>query len=210
MLHALVFGALAQAVPDQVQADCGCPAWSVVLNGKETGRRQDQFFVEFFFLNGGYAARPTMDGPCTLSFPTNVANVPTEVMENDMPVLFLEKSLRPDTGGPGKYRGGLGQTVAFTMIGSEPINLSLLSEKTVTRAQGVCDGQPGATGSVDIQPPRRIAPKGLTRLYPGETLTLRLPGGGGYGDPRQRDPELMRRDLEMGYVTQPYYPLDEA
>jgi N-methylhydantoinase B len=201
MLHALVFGALAQAVPQQVQADCGAPCWSVVLNGREKGRRQDAFFVEFFFLNGGYGARPHLDGAHTLSFPTNVANVPTEVMENDMPVRFLEKSLRPDTGGAGQYRGGLGQTVTFTMIGDEPINLSLLTEKTRTCAQGVCGGGPGASGSVEIEPPRRIAPKGLTKLYPGDTLRLRLPGGGGYGNPADRDPEAARRDVEQGYVT---------
>jgi N-methylhydantoinase B len=192
---------MAQAVPEQVQADCGAPAWSVVLNGKESGRRQDEFFVEFFFLNGGYAARPTLDGPCTLSYPTNVANVPTEVMENDMPVLFLEKSLRPDSGGRGKHRGGLGQTVAFQMVGREAVNMSLLSEKTRTQAQGVCGGEAGASGGIEIHPPRRIAPKGLTKLYPGETLTLHLPGGGGYGDSRERDPEAARRDVEMGYVS---------
>lgn len=118
-----------------------------------------------------------------------------------MPVLFLEKSLRPDSGGRGKHRGGLGQTVAFQMVGREAVNMSLLSEKTRTQAQGVCGGEAGASGGIEIHPPRRIAPKGLTKLYPGETLTLHLPGGGGYGDSRERDPEAARRDVEMGYVS---------
>lgn len=209
MLHAVVFGALAQAVPNQVQADCGAPCWSVVLNGKDTGRREDDFFVEFFFLNGGYGARPNLDGEPTLSFPTNVANVPIEVQENDTPILFLEKSLRPDTGGAGKFRGGLGQTVSFRMIGSEPINMSLLSEKTRTLPQGILGGETGSMGQIEIEPHRFIPPKGLTKLYPGDVLTLRLPGGGGYGDPKERDPELMRRDLERGYITRPYYALDD-
>lgn len=201
MLHALVFGALAQAVPHQVQADCGCPAWSVVLSGKESDGRKDTLFVESFFLNGGYAARPDSDGINTLSFPTNVANVPIEVMENHMPILFLEKSLRTDTGGRGKYRGGLGQTVVFEMVGNEPINMSILTEKTKTQARGICGGENGGTGSIYIHPDRPIPPKGLTKLHPGERVILNLPGAGGYGNYSDRNPEAIKRDIELGYIS---------
>ena len=198
MLHAAVFGALVQAVPDRVQADCGAPCWSVVLNGQD---ERGETYVEYFFLNGGYGARPTRDGEGVLSFPTNVANVPVEVLERSMPVLFLEKSLRPGSGGDGQYRGGLGQTTAFRWEGDGPVNLSLLTEKTRHRAAGLAGGEDGATGSARISPPRDLAPKGLTRLHPGDVLTLDLPGGGGFGPPDRRDAAARARDHQLGYVT---------
>ena len=198
MLHAAVFGALVQAVPDRVQADCGAPCWSVVLNGQD-GRGET--YVEYFFLNGGYGARPTRDGEGVLSFPTNVANVPIEVLERSMPVLFIEKSLRPDSGGDGQFRGGLGQTTAFRWEGDAPVNLSLLTEKTKHRAAGLAGGEDGSMGAARIDPERPLAPKGLTKLTPGDTLTLDLPGGGGFGDPADRDPDARARDRQLGYVT---------
>lgn len=200
VLHAAVFGALAQAVPERVQADCGAPCWSVVLNGKDEIRGE---YVEYFFLNGGYGARPTTDGPGVLSFPTNVANVPVEVLENDIPIHFHEKNLRPDSAGDGQHRGGLGQVVAFEWVGDEPVTCSLLTDKTQTRAQGLCGGEDGAPGRISISPERPIPPKGLTTLRPGDVLTLELPGGGGYGPPEERDDAARRHDQKHGYVTEP-------
>ena len=106
MLHAPVFGALAKAVPEKVQADCGSPCWCVVLSGEDENNPYEEY-VEYFFLNGGYGARPNMDGKSVLSFPTNVSNVPIEVLETGIPIRFIEKSLIPDSAGKGKYRGGL-------------------------------------------------------------------------------------------------------
>lgn len=203
ILHAPVFGALAQAVPLQVQADCGSACWCIVLNGqkdivtKKGIEKTD--FVEYFFLNGGYAARPNQDGVNVLSFPTNVANVPIEVLERDAPIMVTEKSLRPDTGGLGKYRGGLGQTFSFKMVGKEPINLSILTEKTKTFPHGILGGENGAGGSMEIRPHRFVPPKGLTKLYPGEELILNLPGGGGYGLKTERDAKFSERDKILGY-----------
>jgi N-methylhydantoinase B len=203
ILHAPVFGALAQAVPLQVQADCGSACWCIVLNGQKdivTRKGTEKTdFVEYFFLNGGYAARPNQDGVNVLSFPTNVANVPIEVLERDAPIMVTEKSLRPNTGGKGKYRGGLGQTFSFKMTGKEPINLSILTEKTKTFPHGILGGENGSGGSMEIRPHRFVPPKGLTKFYPGEELILNLPGGGGYGLKSERDEKLIERDLELGY-----------
>ena len=203
ILHAPVFGALAQAVPLQVQADCGSACWCIVLNGQKDiftkNGKEKTDFVEYFFLNGGYAARPNQDGVNVLSFPTNVANVPIEVLERDAPIMVTEKSLRPNTGGKGKYRGGLGQTFSFKMVGKEPINLSILTEKTKTFPHGILGGENGSGGSMEIRPHRFVPPKGLTKFYPGEELILNLPGGGGYGLKTERDDRLIERDLELGY-----------
>jgi N-methylhydantoinase B len=201
ILFAPVFGALAQAVPLQVQADCGSACWCIVLNGQHTDRkRADATFVEYFFLNGGYGARPHADGPAVLSFPTNVANVPIEVLENDAPVLVTEKSLRPGTGGPGKFRGGLGQTFSFKMVGREPINISILTEKTQTLPHGLLGGAPGGGGRISIRPERFLPPKGLAKLYPGDEVVLELPGGGGFGPAQERNPLAAARDRELGYL----------
>lgn len=196
ILHSVVFGALAQAVPQQVQADCGSACWCVVLNGVDDHGRE---YVEYFFLNGGYGARPDRDGEHTLSFPTNVANVPVEVLENSAPVLVTRKSLAPGSGGAGTYRGGLGQVFAFKNIGTKPINLSLLTEKTQTSAHGLLGGKNGASGTIHVYPHRPIAPKGLDKLFPGEVLELTLPGGGGFGPPEKRDFSAIEQDTLLGY-----------
>lgn len=205
LLQAPIFGALAQAVPDLVQADSGAACWSIVLHGqreipvktKNGFELQKTEFVEYCFLNGGYGARPTKDGVNALSFPTNVANVPIEVLERNAPILVTEKSLRPDTGGAGKFRGGLGQTFRFKLVGTEPITVSILTEKTRTVAHGMLGGEPGVSGAIISN--RSLPPKGLARLYSGDEVTLQLPGGGGYGMPSERDLEAIRRDEELGY-----------
>jgi N-methylhydantoinase B len=196
ILHSAVFGALAKAVPDKVQADCGSACWCVVLNGQHEDGRE---YVEYFFLNGGYGARPDRDGEHVLSFPTNVANVPIEVLENSAPVQVTRKALANGSAGEGEYRGGLGQVFAFKNIGSVPINLSLLTEKTITQSKGLLGGGDSAMGKIEIRPHRKIAPKGLDKLQPGEELILTLPGGGGYGEAKNRNAEALAFDRKMGY-----------
>lgn len=198
ILHAAVFGALAQAVPSQVQADCGSACWCIVLNGTEEDGRE---YVEYFFLNGGYGARPDRDGEHTLSFPTNVANVPVEVLEHSAPVLVTRKALAAGSGGQGTFRGGLGQVFSFKNIGTKAINISILTEKTQTSAHGLLGGQHGATGRINMYPSRPIAPKGLNKLHPGEELELVLPGGGGYGPPELRKSGALETDALLGYFA---------
>ena len=196
MLHSVVFGALAKAIPDKIQADCGSACWCIVLNGQHNGKE----YVEYFFLNGGYGARPDMDGESVLSFPTNVANVPIEVLETDVPVLVTKKALENGSGGEGQYRGGLGQTFSFKNISEGSLNISILTEKTATVAKGVCGGEDGAMGSIEIIPERPFPKKGLDKLHPGEELILTLPGGGGYGNKEKRDSQLLASDKKMNYV----------
>ena len=196
MLHSVVFGALAKVIPDKVQSDCGSACWCIVLNGTHKGKE----FVEYFFLNGGYGARPNMDGPHCLSFPTNVANVPIEVLENDIPILVTKKALVNNSAGLGKYRGGLGQVFGFKNIGDKVLNISMLAEKTKTTAKGLLGGNDGAMGKVEIFPERDFPSKGLDKLYPGEEIVLTLPGGAGYGPSRERSKTLIERDRLLKYI----------
>ncbi len=182
LLHGPIMLALSQAVPHQVQADCGAAVWVMVLSGKKDDGSE---FVEYLFLAGGYGGRKGLPGEPTLCYPTNVANVPIEVFENDAPVLVTEKSLLPDSGGAGQYKGGPGQRFAYKNIGPTPLQISNVSEKIKTRAYGLFGGQPGQSGQLYIRTvageKRFTPPKGHDKLLPGEELVMELPGGGGWG-----------------------------
>ena len=182
LLHGPIMKALSKAVPDKVQADCGAAVWVMVLSGK---RDDGTEFVEYLFLAGGYGGRKGLDGEPTLCFPTNVANVPIEVFENDAPVLVTEKSLIANSGGIGKYKGGNGQRFAYKNIGKHPIQISNVTEKINNHAYGLFGGKEGRKGNVFIRTSsgnkRFTPPKGHDKLMPGEELVMELPGGGGYG-----------------------------
>ena len=197
LLHAPVLGALAQAVPDRVQADCGGAVWIVVLSGKND---DGQEFVEYIFLAGGLGARASQDGIHALHFPTNVANVPIEVFENDCPVLVTRKGLHDASGGLGQYRGGLGQIFSFKNIGKHPLSISIITEKTKTRAYGLFGGEQGQFGTAEMNPPRPIPAKGIDKLMPNEEIILKLPGGGGYGLVSERNENARQQDKILGYV----------
>jgi|TARA_Y100000310_G_scaffold253669_1_gene260575 N-methylhydantoinase B len=201
MLHAPVFGALVQAVPDKVQADCGAPCWCVVLNGYNPDKN-DMEFVEYFFLNGGGGARPDRDGEGILSFPTNISNVPLELQEMSAPILYHRKKLIPNSAGLGQFRGGLGQQITFEVISEGGLNMSLLTEKLNNVSRGMRDGKDSAKGELIIEPEKQIPPKGIVRLKKGDKITMKMPGGGGYGNPKHRDLAARERDLLNGYISE--------
>lgn len=182
LLYAPVMLALSQAIPDKVQADCGAAVWVMVLSGKKNNGKE---FVEYLFLAGGYGARKGLDGEPTLCYPTNVANVPIEVFENDAPVLVTCKNLIKNSGGEGKYRGGMGQKFAYKNIGNTPIQISNVTEKLNHHAYGLFGGKKGRKGKLYViqanGKKRFTPPKGHDTLLPNEELVMELPGGGGYG-----------------------------
>jgi N-methylhydantoinase B len=182
LLHGPVMLALSKAVPDKVQADCGAAVWVMVLSGKKEDGAE---FVEYLFLAGGYGGRKGLDGAPTLCYPTNVANVPIEVFENDAPVLVTEKSLIQNSGGKGKYKGGNGQRFAYKNIGKNAMQISNVTEKINNSAYGLFGGKEGKKGKLYIVTAkgkkRFTPPKGHDKLYSGETIVMELPGGGGYG-----------------------------
>jgi N-methylhydantoinase B len=184
ILYGPVMKALSQAVPDKVQADCGSAVWVMVLSGKKENGKE---YVEYLFLAGGYGGRKGLAGEHTLCYPTNVANVPIEVFENDAPVLVTCKSHIKGSGGNGKYKGGMGQRFAYKNIGKTPIHISNVTEKINNKAYGLFGGKEGKSGKIYIVTAlgkRRHTPiKGHDKLYSGEELVMELPGGGGYGSP---------------------------
>ena len=117
-------------------------------------------------------------------------------------IWWLErKALRDGSGGDGRYRGGLGQVIAFRVQSDQRATCSVLCDRTRIPAQGFFGGGPGLPGQVLINGRAPANPKGEQTLHPGDLVEVMLPGGGGYGPPTERDPALRARDLQQGYVT---------
>ncbi|HET7034478.1 MAG TPA: hydantoinase B/oxoprolinase family protein, partial [Thermomicrobiaceae bacterium] len=195
-LAAAIFQALAPVAPAAVQAASGSPLWCLHLTGEERGRA----FSSINFLNGGQGASLRQDGLSSLSFPSNVANTPVEVMEALAPVEVERKALRPDSGGAGRQRGGLGQELQVRITAEQPVTAAFLADRLRQPAPGLRGGGPGAPGRVllngqPINPKRQIVVKG------GDRLLLATPGGGGFGEPAERERRALRRDLANGLVS---------
>ena len=196
-LPAVVYGALAATMPERVIADCGSPIWNVYFSGK---LRNDRRFVKMFFMNGGHGARPQDDGPACLSFPSNIATVPVEQFENSVPLLVTEKSLIPDSGGAGRYRGGLAQRVSFEVTSPSPVSMTIRHERVRFPPRGLLGGEPGRAGREYLNG-ERIPAKARLDLRQGDRVTFETPGGGGFGPAAERDPAMIRRDVEEGFTT---------
>ncbi|WP_028059898.1 hydantoinase B/oxoprolinase family protein [Candidatus Solirubrobacter pratensis] len=153
------------------------------------------------FQSGGSGAWHGRDGRNATGFPSAVASVPTEVLELSAPLVQRERSLRMDSGGAGRWRGGLGQTSVMTLRDGEPEwRVSALADRTTVPAPGTDGGHEGAVGEVTVDG-RPIPTKRLTSLAPTAEVRLALPGGGGVGDPRERDHKAVLRDVVDGYVS---------
>ncbi len=198
-LPMLVFGCLGQVVPERVMAACGSPMWGMNQSGV---RPNGKPYANMFFYNGGMGANHLADGVTTLSWPSNVSSTSIEISEHIAPLRFRHKKLRPDSGGPGKLRGGLGQEIAMECLSETPIAVSFLAERTIFPAFGIEGGQAGAPGAVMING-AVTDPKKQYVLKRGDTVTLRTPGGGGHGAPTERDPAALAADQAAGYVTDP-------
>jgi N-methylhydantoinase B len=196
----VIAGALGQALPDRVMAEGSANIWGVQVSGRDEDGRP---FTQVFFSSGGTGARPIRDGLSATAFPSGVLGTPVEVLEATTPLLFERKALREDSGGRGKYRGGLGQVIAFRARTREPFLCSVLCDRVHHPARGFRGGEPGARGEVLIGGVAPANPKAEQRVAPDALVELRLPGGGGYGPAADRDPELVARDLREGYVTAP-------
>jgi N-methylhydantoinase B len=198
MLSSVVFVALAQALPSQVMADSGGALMRAVLSGQG---RDGRPFSAIAWPTGGMGAGSARDGLSTTPFPSNVGVGSIEALEAATPLVVWKKEFRVDSGGPGKYRGGLGQDVVLEVRSSGEVRVSLLAERTQHPPVGILGGLAGAPNEVLISDGRRPRPKSRFVLGPGQTFTLRYAGGGGYGAPEERDLEQVREDLRQGMIS---------
>jgi N-methylhydantoinase B len=197
-IPSLIFRALQGVVPAKVQGDSGgAPIWGINCQGQHSDGTP---YGASQMLHGGQGGRSTIDGLDTLSFPSNCKCVPTEMYELAVPVLTECKELIPDSGGPGQFRGGLGQRVTLTNISPGPMNMYLATEHVDTPCFGVVGGKDGRAGAV-LKNGQQIFAKGQVPLAPHDKLTVELPGGGGWGAPARRSKTLIADDLALGLVT---------
>ena len=198
-LPSVVMGALADALPEDVMAPGYDGLWDTHVSGVD--RRSGEHFSFTWFSAGGTGALKGSDGLSATAYPSGIAGVPAEVIEALAPLVIRRRELRPDSGGPGESRGGLGQTMEMEVLTDEPYLFSGLYERTRFPAPGLHGGQPGATGRLLNDSGVDLEPK-ISRLVPADTVAvLEMPGGGGYGAPWLREPALVLEDVRDGYVT---------
>lgn len=199
LLAGAIYKALAPVLPKHIIAECGgAPTMRALFSGiKADGDR----FSQVLFASGGMGAMPHRDGMSTTAFPTNVGAGSIEAYESVAPLLVWKKRLRTDSGGAGTFRGGLGQEVEIELRTESPSRLSMLSDRHDHPASGVLGGLPGAPSYIAFDDGTRPHPKSRSSVQPGQRLTLLYAGGGGYGDPKQRDRDAVRADLRDGYIS---------
>ena len=195
-LPALIFGALARVVPDRIMAGTGSPLWCINLAGVKPNGKP---FANLFFFNGGMGATHRTDGQNCLSWPSNISSTPTEVIEQLSPMRIHRRGFRADSGGKGRYRGGLGQEVEFEFLNETPAALAMLAERTKTSAPGIAGGEAGGLGKLEINGVD-VDPKAQHIVKQGDRLILATPGGGGYGNVVDRDDSDAARDKSLGYA----------
>ncbi len=195
-LPALIFGALAQVVPDRIMAGTGSPLWCINLAGVKPDGKP---FANLFFFNGGMGATHRSDGQNCMSWPSNISSTPTEVIEQLSPMRIHRRGYRPDSGGNGRFRGGLGQEVEFEFLNEMPAALAMLAERTKHAAPGIAGGEEGDLGKLQING-EAVDPKAQHIVQKGDRLILATPGGGGFGAAVDRDAADADYDTSLGYT----------
>ncbi|MDZ4391677.1 hydantoinase B/oxoprolinase family protein [Cypionkella sp.] len=201
MVPDLVLGALAKALPGQVLAEGAAALWNIHMSVRPvagaTGRRAEILM----FNSGGMGARPGLDGLSATAFPSGVMTMPIEATEHTGPIVVWRKELRPDSGGDGEFRGGLGQIIEIEPAPGHEFDFSAMFDRVNHPAAGRDGGGAGAAGIVALDDGTVLKPKGWQHVPAGRRLILHLPGGGGYGAPSARSAALREDDAVKGYVT---------
>jgi N-methylhydantoinase B len=195
-LPVVVFGALAAVMPDRLMAASGSPLWSII----QTGVRDDgRTYASVLFFNGGMGATARGDGQNAYAWPSNVSNVPVELIERESALFVHAKRLREGSGGKGRWRGGVGQEIALEVKSNTPVGMIFMAERCRFPASGSHGGEDGAQGEVLIDG-EAVDHRRNVILKNGQRIDLKTPGGGGYGPVGQRDEVAIRRDRAEGYT----------
>ncbi len=198
-LPSTIMGALSELLPERVMAPGADSLWNTHLSGYDA--RDGAPFSFTWFSTGGTGALQGQDGLSATSYPSGVAGVPAEIIEALTPLVVRQRSLRPDSGGPGESRGGLGQIMEVEVQTDRPYHFSGLYERCTFPAPGLFGGKPGAPGAILSSGDDQVQPKISSQVNPSSTLTLLIPGGGGFGDPRSRSRQAVEEDILDGYVS---------
>jgi N-methylhydantoinase B len=185
-------------------ADGAASIWITMFRGRRPQPSRDPYTF-MLFQCGGTGARPTKDGLNNVGFPSGVAGVPAEVMESLTGLVVERREVRPDSAGPGEFRGGCGQFTTFVDRSGETWSMSGMYDRLKFAAQGMLGGEAGAPGLYSLGDERDggqgLNPKELLFHPPGSRVETALPGGGGYGNPFERNAAAVLEDVLNGYVS---------
>lgn len=208
LLPDMMFGCLGQALKDRVPAEGTSCLWNLFAMGGDSRVEADidvvsqsKRFNVMSFHSGGTGARPGKDGMSATAFPSGVKNCPIEITEALSPILVKRKEYRVDSGGAGEFRGGLGQFMEAYHLDDAPFLISANFDRVIFPPRGREGGMNGAIGVVRTGQGRPLRGKGQQTIQQGETFVMEMPGGGGLGDPRRRDAEIVAADVRYGLVS---------
>jgi N-methylhydantoinase B len=208
LLPDLVIGCLGQALGGHVPAEGTSCLWNLMALGgpgavdvPPSELLKARVFNVMSFHSGGTGARPGKDGLSATAFPSGVRNVPVEVTESLSPLLIKRKEYRMDSGGPGQFRGGLGQVMEVVSLDDTAFTVSANYDRVLFPPRGRDGGANGATGTLGLASGRVLNGKGRQTVPRGDTLLINMPGGGGLGDAFTRDPDRVAEDVRSGMVS---------
>ncbi|WP_127598457.1 hydantoinase B/oxoprolinase family protein [Nitratireductor alexandrii] len=201
-----VFAALVQALPEHVTAAPAGSSGNFALGGHDPARGRD--YVMYQISGGGYGGNSDHDGLSNGCSTIGISkSPPIEVMEQAYPILYRHYALREGSGGAGRQRGGFGLAYEVELLRGEA-RASFVMDHGRFGPQGVLGGADGGVNTVTVwrdgiaHVPQHLSKEQDIALKPGDRVSVGTPGGGGYGNPRERDPALVRRDVALGYYTE--------
>jgi N-methylhydantoinase B len=202
MLPDVVFGCLRQIIPERVPAEGTSCLWNINVRGRlKNGDGGNYGFGMAITSNGGTGARADKDGLSATAYPSGVRGTPVEIAETQTPLIFWRKEFRPDSGGAGRTRGGLGQVMEIESGIAEPFDLLAAFDRIDYPARGRDGGGDGGAGFLALKSGQTLKGKGFQLISPGERLVIMTPGGGGIGAPAGRDRSQVANDLADGLIS---------
>ena len=202
MVPDLVLGAMAKALPGRILAEGAAALCNIHISARPAAGGPGRHAEVLMFNSGGMGARSGLDGLSATAFPSGVHTMPIEATEHTGPIVIWRKELRPDSGGDGEFRGGLGQVIEIAATEGHEFDFSAMFDRVRHPAKGRNGGRDGAAGVVKLDDGTAMRPKGWQHVPAGRRLILELPGGGGYGDPARRSADARALDQSRGYVSE--------
>ena len=206
MVPDTIYDALDKILPHTVPAEgagCLCNFQVSLRPRSDAPAPSDAVRSEVLTFNsGGSGARPSLDGMSATAFPSGVMTMPVEATEHAGPVIIWRKELRPDSGGAGQYRGGLGQFMEVGARDGHEFDFSAMFDRLRHPARGRRGGLNGAPTTIAQDDGTAMQGKGKQFVPHGRKVVMEFPGGAGYGALADRDQASIRRDLALGYITQ--------
>lgn len=198
----VVLGALQPICQGEIPAEGASSLWNLQMRFKGiTQATRNQQHEILMFNTGGTGARPSSDGLSATAFPSGVQAMSVEVTESIGPIIIWRKELRPNSGGAGRWRGGLGQRIEVGSAEGFEFDLNAMFDRVHFAARGHNGGGAGALGRVALDDGTALRGKGKQQIPAGRRLILDLPGGGGNGDAALRPAALVQRDVAYGYIS---------